>query len=96
MSDTVKTIRVKSTHPESQGAFVEINEADFDKSKHELYEGGDEGSGGQAGPKDPLKMKHDELVAELADRNVEHKANASNKDLAALLTKARADAAASQ
>lgn len=33
-----KTIRIKSTHPKSQGDFVEINESDFDKKIHELYE----------------------------------------------------------
>jgi hypothetical protein len=32
-------IRIKSTHPPSQGDFVEIEEEDFDKAKgHQLYE----------------------------------------------------------
>jgi len=31
------TVKVKSTNPESQGAFVVINAADFDETKHELY-----------------------------------------------------------
>jgi len=32
-------VRIKSTHPESQGEFVEINASDFDpKMGHELYE----------------------------------------------------------
>jgi len=30
-------VKIKSTHPETQGAFVEINETDFDAEKHELY-----------------------------------------------------------
>lgn len=30
-------IKVKSTHPESQGAFVLIEEETFDKSVHKLY-----------------------------------------------------------
>lgn len=38
MSDTCKTVRIKSSHPESQGEFVEINESDFDPAIHELLE----------------------------------------------------------
>lgn len=30
-------IKVKSTHPESQGPYVLLDEEDFDKEKHELY-----------------------------------------------------------
>jgi hypothetical protein len=30
-------VKILSTHPESQGPFVEINASDFDKSKHELF-----------------------------------------------------------
>jgi hypothetical protein len=30
-------IKVKSTHPESQGPFVLMDEADFDAKKHKLY-----------------------------------------------------------
>ena len=41
MSHVCKTIKIKSSHPESQGEFVEINEADFDAKKHELYVGND-------------------------------------------------------
>jgi hypothetical protein len=39
MSDRCKTVRVVSTHPESQGPFVEINEEDFDKAVHKLFKG---------------------------------------------------------
>lgn len=30
-------VRIKSTHKESQGDFVEVNEEDFDKTTMELY-----------------------------------------------------------
>ncbi len=30
-------VRIKSTHKESQGDFVEVNEEDFDKATMELY-----------------------------------------------------------
>ena len=29
--------KIKSTDPETQGAFVEINTSNFDPEKHELY-----------------------------------------------------------
>lgn len=32
-----RVIRVKSTHPKSQGDYVQISAHDFDASKHELY-----------------------------------------------------------
>lgn len=38
MSETCPTVKIKSTHPESQGPFVEINESDFDAKKHQRYE----------------------------------------------------------
>lgn len=34
----MNTLKVKSTHKESQGEYVIINETDFDKAVHELYE----------------------------------------------------------
>lgn len=34
----IKVVRIKSTHPASQGDFVEINESDFDAAVHERYE----------------------------------------------------------
>lgn len=34
----VKTIRIKSTHPPTQGDFVEINESDFDPALHQLFD----------------------------------------------------------
>tara|TARA_R110000803_G_scaffold112299_1_gene180660 strand:- start:352 stop:510 length:159 start_codon:yes stop_codon:yes gene_type:complete len=36
MSDTTNTVKIKSSHP-SQGEFLVIDEADFDKAKHELF-----------------------------------------------------------
>lgn len=35
--ETVKTVRIMPSHV-SQGAFVEINESDFDPKKHKLFE----------------------------------------------------------
>lgn len=32
------TIRIKSSHPASQGPFVLIEEADFDPDKHSLFD----------------------------------------------------------
>lgn len=37
MSDSCNTVKIKSTHPASQGPFVEINESDFDPAKHEFF-----------------------------------------------------------
>lgn len=34
----IPVVRIKSTHPESQGDFVEINSEDFDSSKHDLFD----------------------------------------------------------
>ena len=36
-TEDVPTLKVKPSH-ESQGAFVVINESDFDPEKHELFE----------------------------------------------------------
>lgn len=38
MSDALKTVKIKSTDPKSQGAFVEINESDFNPKVHDLFE----------------------------------------------------------
>lgn len=40
-NQTVPTVRIKSTHPKSQGDFVEINEKDFDPKKHEMFDEAD-------------------------------------------------------
>lgn len=36
-AETLPTVKVKPSH-ESQGAYVEINESDFDPKVHELFE----------------------------------------------------------
>lgn len=36
-----EVVKIKSEHPKSQGAFIEINKADFDPKKHTLYGGKD-------------------------------------------------------
>jgi hypothetical protein len=33
----MQTIKIKSTHPETQGPFVVIDAADFDPAKHTAY-----------------------------------------------------------
>lgn len=38
MTQTCATVKVKSSHPKTQGAFVEINESDFNPNVHELYD----------------------------------------------------------
>lgn len=38
MSGEVKTLRVKSTHPASQGPYVVIDAAKYDPAVHTLYE----------------------------------------------------------
>lgn len=37
MSETCPVIRIVSSHPESQGPFVEINESDFNAEMHEKF-----------------------------------------------------------
>jgi hypothetical protein len=51
----IPTIKIKSTHPPTQGDFVEINESDFDPAKHERYEAP------PAAPVDPVKSTGDDL-----------------------------------
>lgn len=38
MSQELRTVRVKATHPPSQGEWVVMNESDFDPARHELYD----------------------------------------------------------
>lgn len=45
----VKTVRIKSSHPVSQGDFVEINESDFDENTHQRFE--DEAKRGPGRPR---------------------------------------------
>jgi len=39
-NEICKTVKIMPSH-KSQGAFVEINESDFDAQKHKLYKGGE-------------------------------------------------------
>lgn len=68
----METIKIKSTHPESQGEFVVINAADFKEGEHDLYvEGGGDGMTvkqlkdalTEAGVEFDKKAKKDELQA---------------------------------
>lgn len=34
MTETCKTVRIKSTDPKTQGEFIEINDCDYDAAKH--------------------------------------------------------------
>lgn len=38
MSDIVPIVKIQSSHPESQGAFVEINQSDYDPATHVLVD----------------------------------------------------------
>lgn len=73
----MNVIRINPTH-ESQGAFVLINESDFDPKKHELYE---EPSGK---PSEGLDVK--EIKAALEAKGITIPEGVTKKaDLAALL-----------
>jgi len=60
-------VRIKSTHPESQGAFVEVNESDFDPEKHELYIAPAEGPLAPPLPPPPPPPSADPLAGLTAD-----------------------------
>lgn len=83
--DICKTVRIQPTH-ESQGAFVEINEADFDAKVHKLYEDErdhfDHEDGGLTKP---------EIHADLEAMGVEFDPRAKKADLLALRNAARAE-----
>lgn len=61
---TVPTVKIKSSDPKSQGAFVEINESDFDPKKHEKYEGKEEAGHSAGGSPAPLSATAQKLVDE--------------------------------
>lgn len=63
---------------EDQGAFVEINDFDFDPEFHKLL--GDDSSGG-----DKAKLTAGELKAKLTELSIEFKGNASRDSLQELL-----------
>lgn len=73
----LKTIRIKSTHPASQGDFVEINETDYDPSKHELFD---------KAPVSPFdKLTVAELKAALTEKGITFDDKAKKPELLALL-----------
>lgn len=71
------TIQIKSTHPESQGDFVIIEDGDFNEEIHELYK--PEGDG-------PTR---DEMKAFLVEKGVEFPANIKADKLAELYLSAQ-------
>lgn len=79
----MKTLRIKPTH-ESQGAFVVINETDFDPNTMVLFDEEALAAKGAKKPSDGLKV--DELKEALAAKGVEIPEGVTLKlDLAALL-----------
>ena len=78
------TIKIKSTHPESQGPFVVINEADYDPRVHELYVEGAEGEGDD-------KLTVPEIKAKLDALKIEYPAGAKKADLLTLLENSEKD-----
>lgn len=69
---TCKVVRIKSTHPKSQGAFVEINETDFDPKKHQLYKAAD--AGDMPPPPAPVVETEETTPSEAEDVNATAKA----------------------
>jgi hypothetical protein len=86
--ETTKTVKVKSWG-EGQGDFVEINEIDFDKSKHELY---DESTEKKAAEGNAALTKA-QIIEKLTALNVEHDASAKKDELLAKLDEAEKKAA---
>lgn len=68
------TIKVKSTHPATQGAFVIIDKADFNPDVHELYDDGtDQGMGvvERAPTVAELQAAHERLLAREREMDAE-------------------------
>lgn len=68
------TIKVKSTHPATQGAFVVIDKADFNPDVHELYDDGtDQGMGviERAPTVAELQAAHERLLAREREMDAE-------------------------
>jgi len=81
----MSTIKVKPWGKD-QGAYVVIEEADFDKEKHDLYEEGAAGS-------DNSKLTKKQLSEKLTELKVVHDAGANKDVLLGLLTEAETKAA---
>lgn len=99
MADTCKTVRIVSTHPESQGPFVEINEEDFDKAVHTPYvdpldHDGNGKKGGSRAEGDSFEgMTVPALKALAAERNVDLGDATKKADIIAALELAAEEAA---
>jgi regulator of protease activity HflC (stomatin/prohibitin superfamily) len=68
------TIKVKSTHPATQGAFVVIDKGDFNPDVHELYDDGtDQGMGAiqRAPTVAELQAAHERLLAREREMDAE-------------------------
>lgn len=86
MSEVVPVVKIKPSH-ESQGAFVEINESDFDPNLHELYE---PGSKAPADSDDTAALTKREICADLEAMGVDYDARTKVETLLALRNEARA------
>lgn len=78
--DICPTIKIKSTHPQSQGEYVEINQSDYNPTIHKLY-----GEPDHPGQKDELDgMKKADLQEFLKAKGVEFETDANKEALLAL------------
>ena len=85
----MEIIKVKSTHPESQGPFVLLYKSDFDPAKHELYEAAPKGEEAKASAGgDAPEPTAAELKAALDATGIAYRGNASIASLKALLNAA--------
>lgn len=93
MPNTIPTVRVVSTHPPSQGAFVEINESDFDETIHTLYVDplDHDGDGERGGSEPGHGLTKAEIIADLEAMAVPYDPRAVKADLLALRNAARAE-----
>jgi hypothetical protein len=91
--NTVPSVRVVSTHPQSQGAFVEINESDFDEAIHTLYvDPLDHDRDGERGGSEPGHgLTKREVIADLEAMAVPYDPRSGKADLLALRNAARAE-----
>ncbi len=79
-------IKIKSTHPASQGPFVLIYKDEFDPEKgHELYDENVPAQGAEGEPEGGKKASVAELRAALAERGIDIPDGAKKADLQALL-----------
>lgn len=77
------TTRIKSTHPESQGPYVDIEDSQYDPKVHELYETKAAETGGQ-------KFDREAAFAYLAEKGVKVSPKLGDVKLAALVEETKA------